>query len=1566
MNPKLLGALAGVALAVVLFWPAGSSKKVERLYNEAEQLYSQNDYEGSIEKYNQALEESVKWGVKTEVIDKDFQTLANYKIAVNYSKWAEQSGDITYYDNAIEQIEKVAPNATVPKHQEGLTYLWGHVLYKQEKFELAEPKFHTLIENFPNSLFVENAWYAIGQLNYKLQKYDSARRAYKEVLDGFPNSEFKDDAQHLIAQSFLNEKNYEQAYPEFDKLATEEFKTFADLQAEAMYKAAFCLNQLARDEEAIGRYTQFITEHPTSGYVTAAYFDIGAIYSKQKDYDNARVNYELALQNTDDRDLQAEIQVTIGRTYYEQQDYTNAVESYNTLLEEYPECDFISEAKLGIADSYFKSSAWAEAAVAYQRVLDEHPEETDFAPYLTYQMGESNYKLASDLKDAGETDSANASYETALMWYQKAVDDFPADPVASHALYGAIWALNALGRKDELEAVAREFIDKNRMDNELDLLAAEVQLKFADLKFNDFKQYEDAAAEYAKLWEYRDFPKFHLIKLIGKFQEARSYYEASKPEGYREGDPDAVFNEALLQNAVNAYQQAIEKFKGPEIQGGESGTFLAGVEQGRYDDFPQRPMQVEACVMNQALSHEKLNAWGKARELYTAILPESDNYQRAQLLIAQSLVKEGKNSEAVAHYQAIMDALDTDNRSLAEIKLADLLRSEERYAEAAAEYENVVAGNPTGEYADDAQYLVGLCYYKAAKAAADDAALLDKSVAAFEKSIADYPDSPNAVESYYGLALAYRDMALAGNTSVWPKVLEVADTAYAQHGSSDNTTVQKTLGHIDLVKATAIEKQGIDSEEEKAELIASLRRIAQNTGAPEDSRSRAQLKIGHLYYGDGVHEKALAEYQAFVQMFPNSELVTNALYQASVCYYQIGQNSTDEEAQQLAFQNAISTATQVTDRNPDVDASISAYYTIGLAKHALNDSKGAIAAFRQTTSYEGQTEDKPRQDLIRQAHTRLADLNTAVGDHAAAVREYQYVIQHTDDDDQKGRSYFSIAYAQDEHLNQYDDSLLNYQNAIQLSKDTLIRAQAYYRMGLIYQEKLNDPENALKAYETLISQFGAESNTSIQSMAADGGIRRSDLYLKLGRVDDAIAQAVAAREAAQTVPQKVSAQYNLGLLYFGEARKLFSDKPGTDLQPYIDASRNAATAYVKAANIAPVDKVDNTISPFVQNALFTAGQIYYSLGTGIKLPDDLNSAIPVLKQFVEYADKGIFAASAQADVAKNIQTVLGYLAPTYYELGRMQLGFDDGFSEKTIEFFEQSAGVFKDLARRFPNAAEAPFWQYQAGEAYFAGQQHEKAVEEYSKVRRINPQHAQAAESLAAISTCYALLEKNTDDEAEKEKWLDKVFEINEILAKNYPTSPFAAEAFLNIGNTYYNQGVLPEVEETERIRFYTMAIEQYEKALAVPGINAESKENAELFLRDTNRALSADVYIQATANFDRARVAAEDQQKEAVEQAIAGFQDIIRTYPTTKYADLSLVQIGEAYMLLAVENDEYYNDALDSFDALWSKYAEVPPSDTQVNRALTYSQSKITEITNYMRDQNIPRRTGGGGGGGE
>lgn len=1571
MNPRILGIIGGLALLVALLSPfmMGSSKKVEQLFNSAEDLYGQADYEGAIAKYNEALEESTKRGVKTEVIDKDFPTLANFKIAVSYSQLAEQSGDVNHYDTAIAYIEKVAPTATIPKHQEGLTYLWGQILYRTEQFELAEPKFMQLIENFPNSLFVENAWYAIGQLNYKLQNYEDSRNAFKSVLDGFPNSDFKDDSQHLIAQSFLNESNYEQAYQEFDKIATEEFKNYPDLQAEAMYKAAYSLNQLGRDDEAISRYTNFITQFPESQYVTAAYFDQGAIYARQKDYDNARVNYELALQNTADRVLQAEIQSAIGRTYYDQGDYENAITSYTTLLEEYPESDFIAEAKLGIADSQYRLQRWSEATVAYERVINEHEEETDFIPYCSYQIGEAYYELGTvqreSAQDEESTEQAMTTLELALTWYQKTIDDFPQDAVAPHALYGAIWALNDLGRKEELETVAREFIDKNRNDNEFDILAAEVQLRFADIKRQEFKQYVEAAQEYAKLWDYRPLPKFHLVKLMGKFFEGRSYYEAAKPEGYQEGDTDATFNNEYLQNSVAAYQDAIGMFNDE--------AFLPGVAEERYDDFSERVAQVEACVMNEALSHEMLGDWEQARNRYASIPETSEYYERALLLVANSYVKQGDKEGAINYYNSILAKLaDADNRSLAEIKLADLLRAEKRFAEAAIQYQAVVDGNPSGEYADDALYLVGLCYYHAS---ADDATLIPQSEAAFQRVIADYADSPNAVEAYYGLALAYRDAAQKhGDTEKWPLVLQIADEANDKYASSEEELVLRTLGHIELVKATAIENT---SEEVDVDVLAaSLKRIVNNTGAPADARSRSQLKLGHTYYGAKRYEEALAEYLLFVDMFPSNELAPNAQYQAAVCHYQIAQAAGDKGTKDLALQNAVTAAQKVATLTDDADNRISASYTEGLAKLGLDDEAGAAAAFKQVTALEGQTEDENRKTLIFQAHSRLAELNGNLGDHAAAVQEYQYIIENTEDADLKGRSYFAMAFAQDEQLKAYPEALMGYQNAIQLVEDNLVQAQAYYRMGLIYQDKLTQPEKALETFQTLISDYSGSEDANVASMVADAGIRRSTLYVELGRLNEAIAEAEEALERTKANPtasmsEKCAAQYNLGFLYSDQARALFSNEAGTDLKPYIDASRAAGTAFFEVNTLAmPVEEAakdavkSQTVIPYVQNSLFQAGQIYYSVGIGVKLDQDLRSSLAPLTTFVDYVDKGLFPASA--DLRKNTETALNYLASANFELGRMQVGMDGEMSEKAVSYFDDAADVFRSLVKRYPNANDAAYWQYQVGESYYASQQFERAIGEYEKVRGVNSEHKSAAESLYAISTCSQLLseaaEKAGDEEA-KQRWYDRLFAANEALAAEYPNSVYTADALINIGNKYYNAGSEANLEQTERIRLYQMAIEHYQRAIDTPGISNDSKVTARGYLTDTASALAYYEYDTVTAQFDAAKVTQNaDDKKTAIEAVIAEFDKIIAAYPMTKYADLALVQIGEAYMVLADKDDAYYNNALDYFNRLWAKYETTPPVDTKVNQALTYAISQIQQIQNYMKSQNIQIQDVGGG----
>ncbi len=962
----------------------------------------------------------------------------------------------------------------------------------------------------------------------------------------------------------------------------------------------------------------------------------------------------------------------------------------------------------------------------------------------------------------------------------------------------------------------------------------------------------------------------------------------------------------------------------------------------------------------------------QARDRYASIPETSDYYERALLLVANSYVKQGNQDEAINYYNSILDKLaDADNRSLAEIKLADLLRAEKRFEEAAVQYQAVVDGNPSGEYADDALYLVGLCYYQAAT---DNPDLLAAAETAFTRVLSDYADSPNAVEAYYGLALAYRDTAQKqGDAEKWELIVQIADEANSKYAASDNELVLKTLGHIDLIKATAIENTG--EEVDVDALVMSLERIVNNTGAPEEARSRSQLKIGHTYYSAKRYDEGLAAYLTFVEKFPNSELAANAQYQAAVCHYQIAQAATDAGSKQLSLQNAVDAAEKVATLTDGADNLISANYTAGLAKLGLEDTKGAADAFKAVTALEGQTEDEARKELIFQAHSRLAELNATLGDHAASVQEYQYIIENTEDPDIKGRSYFALAFAQDEHLETYAEALMSYQNAIELVEDPLVKAQSYYRIGLIYQDQLNQLERALETFQTLIGEYSGSDNASVASMVADAGIRRSTLYVELGRLDEAITEAVEARDRTKanpqaTVAEKAAAQYNIGFLYSDKARSLFSTEAGTDLQPYIEASQQAAESFFEVTTIAaPVEKADkDTVIPYVQNSLFQAGQIYYSVGIGISRPQELTKALPPLTTFVKYVDQGLFPASD--GLRKNTETALNYIAAANFELGRMQVGIDGEISEKAVSYFLDAGQAFRDLVNRYPSANDAALWQYHVGESYYAAQQLETAIVEYDKVRAVNKTHNSAAESLYAISTCAQHLSENAEKEGDAEArqhWYDRLFEANEILVAEYPNSQYTADALINIGNKYYNAGSEQGVAEAERISSYQRAIENYRKAIDTPGIGNESKSTAINYLNDTANALSFYEYEVATSLLNEAKLARDDAQKPAIEAAIDAYSQIIETYPTTKYADLGLVQIGEAYMVLADSDDAYFNDALDYFNQLWAKYEMTPPVDTKVNQALTYAISQIQTIQSYMRANNLEiRGEAAGGGGGE
>ena len=304
MNERIWGIIGGVALLLALLSPLvlGNSKKVGKLFEDAEALYEHSDYEDAIEKYEAALKESNKLGVKTEHIDEDFTTLANLKIALCYYELAEKTQDINYYHDALAHITKIWSNAYVAKHQEELTYLWAEVLYKIEDFEQAKAKFAWLVEKSPNSRWVAKALYTIGDISYQQQNYEEARSTFQKLIDEFPNSEFKIEGERRIAeieqlfdvtpkQLVENEMHFE----EFDEPVPTPSKSDLELQAEVMYKEASHLREQGSINAALQRYDDIVTQYPESQYATKAYIDRGDLYSKMRDSKNALANYEKAL-----------------------------------------------------------------------------------------------------------------------------------------------------------------------------------------------------------------------------------------------------------------------------------------------------------------------------------------------------------------------------------------------------------------------------------------------------------------------------------------------------------------------------------------------------------------------------------------------------------------------------------------------------------------------------------------------------------------------------------------------------------------------------------------------------------------------------------------------------------------------------------------------------------------------------------------------------------------------------------------------------------------------------------------------------------------------------------------------------------------------------------------------------------------------------------------------------------------------------------------------------------------------------------------------------------------------
>jgi len=206
-------------------------------------------------------------------------------------------GEVTLLGEGDQEPLILYPTAGKTQFDKAISY------YNDQDYVNAIIEFEKLLNDFPYSIYADDAQFNIGDCYYIISNYYQALIEYQKVIDNYPESDWVDDAQYSISHTYFVLELYSPAISSFQKI---------------------------------------ITNYPSSEFAEGAQFYIGYCYTKLEDFEKAIIEFEKGIENypqgtwPDGRSVPAVAQFYIGWCYEKLEDWINAIMAYQKVIDNYP------------------------------------------------------------------------------------------------------------------------------------------------------------------------------------------------------------------------------------------------------------------------------------------------------------------------------------------------------------------------------------------------------------------------------------------------------------------------------------------------------------------------------------------------------------------------------------------------------------------------------------------------------------------------------------------------------------------------------------------------------------------------------------------------------------------------------------------------------------------------------------------------------------------------------------------------------------------------------------------------------------------------------------------------------------------------------------------------------------------------------------------------------------------------------------------------------------------------------------------------------------------------------
>jgi tol-pal system protein YbgF len=785
------------------------------------------------------------------------------------------------------------------------------------------------INNYPEKAANENIYSIIFYSNLRENKFTDAERTYQEILIKQPDYPFRDELLYSKSKKYFHHKKYQLAYQGFHDFIRD-YSCSTKYDSASMYYSIIQENFLVDQEVGVHKLTSLI-------------YELLADYPKQKLILELAKIYLFQL-----KDLDAAIQVAES-IIQSSKDSTALGEAYHILAESYRRKGQIKKFnRMGNDNEKLRLQQAFKNAMAFVKSV-EFPDSLAFT-FLSETAGiasegipidkkiqfwvlfKSNYPeskfienagilLAELYRNAGQTERAlqefaelrsaksiniagNAYYQMGKIYYEQndmkqtanVLKEFLLN-IKEHPMRANAFGLLAKNseKQGNYEEAAQFWARLRREYNYSPAaIAAKNQIPEVFLIAREYQAVIDYTEEYTKYNICRDL----VLRKVSEIPELDFFFYNGKAHYHLK---DFVSARRTLLNYL--YNERNGKYH-------DEALFLLAEIALEEDDPEGALLHLQVITRNESSSfylqataqiadiYFDQKKYAEAQPLYNILITRISSEQTVQFkvsemicLINQGALKQYSSKLSDFKNQHRKDANFNNHLAHLDFELGKYYFQNKNYDAGIKKFENVIKNYPKSDYADDAEYYLGLTYATLNK--------VDKAMDILSRFAEKYPNSILKSNIYVTLGgLYYRAEKRELAVGAFQKAVETAKEPEARKVALSNIiSLYRDLGLWDGVLTQArmyveefsnaedvVDKKiimgnamiNLNRYSEAIDHLTNLKFEANSEQEPE-----IQFYIGEAYFNAGQYESAIRE---FVKI-PLLSKQTKLQWEASALYY---------------------------------------------------------------------------------------------------------------------------------------------------------------------------------------------------------------------------------------------------------------------------------------------------------------------------------------------------------------------------------------------------------------------------------------------------------------------------------------------------------------------------------------------------------------------------------------------------------------------------------------------------------------------------------------------------------